>query len=115
MYVQLIDKNKRNVLQQRFTPHEQPSLDYYRDKVWWVSDDLEIVVSQHSDYVQPSGFFAPVLKGTEVRIYVDIDMEFMATTDPLYIGKVECMPELDKKQRFFVVTSSGLWVACSEL
>lgn len=116
MYVQLVETGKNEILQQRFTSDENPSLDYYREKVWWVSDGLDVVLSRDSDYCQPDGFFAPLLKGTVVRIYIDIEMDLMAVSTPFYEGEIENAPTIDKgSSRFFAVTSTGLWVACSEM
>tara|TARA_B100000749_G_scaffold280108_1_gene274817 strand:+ start:213 stop:641 length:429 start_codon:yes stop_codon:yes gene_type:complete len=70
-FFQVIDKNG-SIKAQRVGTQTQEQLDFVKNHWFNTKDEQSIIFTEHSDYIEPFGFFTPCLKGTTVTVYNDL-------------------------------------------
>ena len=109
-FFQVVDENN-TVKAQRVGMQTQEQLGYVKDRWVSINDNERIIFTEHSDYIEPFGFFAPLLKGTVVTVYNDLvskdehaNGDLSAYNYPEFKSKTLTVDEFDK-----VIYDSGEW------
>ncbi|KZL16528.1 hypothetical protein [Pseudovibrio sp. Ad26] len=109
LYTQLICKKSGKVLGQVSGPTEQTA---HCNKVWAVQPDQELVVTSKTDVAEPSNFFGPVPKNSNVYVYGDfLEEEKPTDIEPTWVGAALVLEQM-KNSAFDV--AGNTWTAFNE-
>ncbi|MBE4779856.1 hypothetical protein HJ167_19880 [Vibrio parahaemolyticus] len=118
-FVQLINKNTKEVLQQRIGSKEH--LEYYSEKVWVVNDSQEIVFVNETSVAQPFKFMRPVPKDEVIHVFSDLlETEMPKDNEATWIGKASDLEAMEFSghdvagDTWNAFTQKGEWVGTSE-
>ncbi|KZL15870.1 hypothetical protein [Pseudovibrio sp. Ad37] len=88
LYTQLICKKSGEVLGQVSGPTEQTT---YCNKVWVVQPDQELIVTDKTGVAEPSNFYGPVPKNSNVYVYGEfLEEEKPTDIKPTWVGAAAC-------------------------